>query len=137
MVCVCPPHTSMMTHGRVAARPIARASVSAAAASRYSSMNFIPAAPSVLGRRGSRRAWSRWLGGSLALPNEFVELSEFFQEGEHPVGLGFVQSGEGEADMHQHVVAGCRFRDVFETRGLANPAEIDLPHEKAVFAVDL
>ncbi len=45
MVCVWPPQTSMMIHGRVTVRAMAAASFRAAAASRYSSRYFMARAP--------------------------------------------------------------------------------------------
>src|ERR1700722_16530504 len=43
IVCVWPPHTSMIVHGRVTIRAIAVASFRADSASRYSSRYFMPA----------------------------------------------------------------------------------------------
>src|SRR3954449_2957966 len=70
--CVCPPQTSMSTHGRVTAARIAASSRWTAAGSRYSSRKRIAALP------------------------DLVQLTGLGQEGEHAGGLGLVKPGQGE-----------------------------------------
>src|SRR5690349_2270400 len=109
--CVCPPQTSISTHGRVTAARIAASNRPTAAGSRYSSRNRI---------------------GALA---DLVQLAGLGQEGEHPVGLGLVEPGEGEPDVDQGVLPDGDGRDVFEADPLANAAEVDAAHEQVVLAV--
>src|SRR4051812_12838680 len=111
--CVCPPHTSISTHGRVTADRMAASSRPTAAGSRYSSRKRIVAFPDLVQRAG--------LG----------------QEGEHAAGLVLVEPGEGEPDVDQGVLADGDVRDVFEADPLEDAAEIDPAHEQVVLAVHL
>src|SRR4051794_10871475 len=97
--CVCPPQTSMSTHGWVTAARIAASSRPTAAGSRYSSRKRIAAFP------------------------DLVQFAGLGQQGEHAVGLGLVEPGEGEPDVHQGVLADCDVRDVFQADPLEDAAE--------------
>src|SRR5829696_5588067 len=108
---VCPPQTSMSTHGRVTAARIAASSRPTAAGSRYSSRNRI---------------------GSLP---DLVQLAGLGQQGEHPVGLGLIEPGQGEPDVNQGVLPDGDVRDVLQAHPLEDPAEVDAAHEQVVLAV--
>src|SRR5262245_46907421 len=101
MECVCPPQTSMSTHGRVVAARIASRSRLTAAGARYSSRNFI--------------------AGFLADVFEFPRLGE---QREHSLRLGLVEPGQGEADVNQRVLADGDVGDVFQAHALGDAAEI-------------
>ena len=96
IVCVCPPQTSMIVHGRVTVRAMAAASLPAASPSRYSSRYFIMA-----GAPPARRAAS-------SLPGT-----------RRPAGLGLVDARQGEADVDQDVVAGPDLGHVLQADPLA------------------
>src|SRR6185503_6123706 len=72
IVCVWPPHTSMIVHGRVTRASIARTSFATVAPSRYSSRNFI----------------------------EFPELLHAGQEIEHAPGFIVVDARQGHSNMY-------------------------------------
>ena len=112
MVCVWPPQTSMMVHGRGHRAAMAAASLRAARVSRYSSRYFMA-------------------DGDL----EFVQLVHLVQEFEDALGLRLVDRVEGEADVDQHVFADLRLRHMFQADALEDAAEIDLAHEDVVFAI--
>ena len=114
MVCVWPPQTSMIVHGRVTVRAIAAASFRAASPSRYSSRYFMT-------------------DGSLQL----VELVHLLEEREDPPRLVLVDPREGEADVDEHVVAGPDLGDVLEADALGDAAEVDLAHQHVVLAIGL
>ena len=87
IVCVWPPQTSMIVHGRVTVRAMAAASL-----------------PGRRRRRGIRRgiSWRRHL--------QLVELVHLLQEREDAPRLGLVDPRQGEADVDQDVVAELRRR---------------------------
>src|SRR5262252_11159573 len=106
IVCVWPPHTSMIVQGRVTLRSMAYTSFRTARASRNSSRYFI----------------------------EFPQLLHRVQKLEHAARLGLVDLGEGKADMHEHVIAGDDVGDVVEADALRDAAEVNLAHQDPMLA---
>src|SRR5579863_210193 len=99
IVWVCPPQISMIVQGRVIFSRTARPSCSAAFGSRYSLRNFTEL---------------------------LFQPAHFFQILEDALGFGFVNHADGEADMHQHVLADFDFGSVGQVDFLADAAEVNL-----------
>jgi hypothetical protein len=57
---------------------------------------------------------------------EFGEVAHGLQILEHLGGLVFVHRGDGEADVHQHVVAQPRVRHIAQVDALLDTGEVNL-----------
>src|SRR5262245_36375222 len=112
--CVCPPHTSMSTHGRVTLARIVSQRRATTVGSRYSSRNFTAAVRFGFG---------------------VIELADLLQQREHALRLGLVELGECEPDVDECVFADGNLGNVLEAYPLEDAAEIDLAHEQVVLAV--
>src|SRR5262245_31908874 len=101
-VCVWPPQTSMIVHGRVTVRRMTRSRRSPSSGSRYSSRNF--------------------MGHLLSFP-QLAQLSE------QSLGLGGVDAADGDAGVDDDIVSGYGIRDA--TRADAPPQAVEL-HQRVV-----
>src|SRR4051812_17590717 len=86
-VCVCPPHTSMTDHGRVAVRAIEATSARARSGSRYSSRYF------------------------MVVP-QLAHLAQHFKQA---LGLGGVEPADGDAGVDDDVLADLRLGHARQT----------------------
>src|SRR5438132_963840 len=114
MECVCPPHTSINTQGRVTAVLIASRSCATAAGSRYSSRYF-----------------------TATFRFDVFDLSQFAQQREYAHGLRHIESRQREADVNEDVLADRDLGNVLQADALEYSAEIDLAHEQVAVAADL
>src|SRR5262245_53455419 len=106
-VCVWPPQTSMIVHGRDTVRRMPRSRPSARSGSRYSSRNFM---------------------GHLLLFAQFAQLSQ------QSIGLGRVGAADGDAGVDDDIVPGHGRRDA--TGADAPPQAVEL-HQRVVEPVRL
>src|ERR1035437_2670644 len=132
---VCPPQTSINTHGRVWMRRISATILVATSPSRYSSRYFIAVAPldeSTHGRPLSRfNLVYLFHNGRVQL----VELVEFHQRLVGSFRFRLIDAADGEADMHQNVFSGLRLRQVFKAGLAHNAAELHLGHAQSALVV--
>src|ERR1017187_3584035 len=129
---VWPPQTSISTQGRVWMRRISATILAATSPSRYSSRYFIAVAP--LGRRDQDRG-IRILDlvddGRL----QFRELVQFLQRLVGPLGLCLIHLADGEADVHQDILAGLRLRHILQAGFARDAAELHSCHAQPVLVV--
>src|ERR1017187_6797033 len=131
---VCPPHTSISTHGRVWMRRISATILPATSPSRYSSRYFIASAP--LGRTG--QSWAiLWFDlvdyGRLKLG----KLVELLQRLVGPLRLRFIHAANGKSNMHQDVLAGLRLRDILQAGFAHDAAKLHSGHSQSMLVVGL
>src|SRR5579862_4298682 len=101
MLCVWPPHTSMIVHGFVTSPAMACAKWRTAASSRYSSRYFI----AVL---------------------QFLNFIHLLEIVEYAPRFRFVHNGERKPDVNQHVVADTSLRSERQIHFLGDSTEADL-----------
>src|SRR6516225_5808419 len=95
MVCVCPPHTSMIVQGLVVIDRRACRSLSAAAGSRYSSRYF------------------------MGVPRlQFAEFVHALKEPEDLICFGFVNFGQGKPHVNDDVITNLDLGNVLHTHAL-------------------
>ncbi|CAM5687651.1 hypothetical protein SAFG77S_04910 [Streptomyces afghaniensis] len=119
---VCPPHTSIRAHGRVAVARISSSSRRASSGSLNSSMYFTPF-----------RLLRRLLPGVAELLLQQPQFLEQLQRGQ---GRLLVQALEREADVHDDVLAHPHLGHVLQTRLFLHSAEVDQPGERIRAVVD-
>ena len=87
--------------------------------------------------RSTRESDGPALSLDVGRPAQLVELVHRAQKLEHAHRLCLIDTGQGEADVNQHIVINRSVRDMLETHALEDSAEVDLAHSHVVFVIGL